>query len=439
MATVYAAEDPHGRVVAIKFMLESFREDPDACRLFSREAQIANEVGHPWAVPVLDYDIDEDGCAFLIMPLLEGETVRARWERAQRRLPVAEVAVLMSDVLDVLTSAHAKGIVHSDIKPENLFVTVDGNVRVLDFGIARRFEPELRGLPRPTFNPANATGATMTGRMIGSPAFMPPEQALGNRPAIGPHSDCWAAGATIFALLSGELVHPADSAPAQLVAAATKRARSLAAAAPNLPEAIVRFVDKALIFEPEERWPSAREMSGALLDAFEGALGESVASVASRVRPNLMAELSGRVEDTMMSARGEREAGGGRILGVESRSPRAASLRRDGVEDSFESMAREYIARFQTYQGIEFQIPQEGLLFAFQSLPAVAQRIMAKYGLGQFNEEGWFVPNMNWWPMDVRLAYYHHGTAVVGTARQSEITALFAKNQELFFPTDNIH
>src|SRR2546423_530254 len=97
MAAVYAAEHRNGHRVAIKFLLERGSDDPDIRHLFSREAYVANQVGHPGAVSVLDDDVDEEGVPFLIMPLLEGETLRARWERANKRLPLVEVAVFMAD------------------------------------------------------------------------------------------------------------------------------------------------------------------------------------------------------------------------------------------------------------------------------------------------------------------------------------------------------
>ncbi|WP_394849909.1 AAA family ATPase [Pendulispora brunnea] len=278
MGAVYAASRPDGHRVAIKFLHEQLRDDPGARRLFQREAVLANDVGHPGAVPVLAHDIDEGGHPFLIMPLLEGETVRARWERANKRLPAGEVAVIMSGALEVLAHAHAAGIVHRDIKPENLFITLTGEIRVLDFGIGRRLDGD--------------GSLTLTGHVIGSPAFMPPEQALGRREAIGPHSDCWAVGATIFTLLSGEFVHPADNAQAQLAAAATRPARSLGEVMPYLPASIVAFVDRAVAFDTAARWPSAGEMRTALHAAFEDALGCSVDSLAERFRMEPTAEWS---------------------------------------------------------------------------------------------------------------------------------------------------
>ncbi|HWL86304.1 MAG TPA: serine/threonine-protein kinase, partial [Polyangiaceae bacterium] len=273
-AAVYAATHRNGHRVAIKFLLERFLDEPGVGPFFHREAYAANRVEHPGVVPVLDDDLDEHGCPFLVMPLLEGESLRARWSHANHRLPVPEVCVFMAEVLDVLASAHAKGVVHRDIKPENLFITHGGEVRVLDFGIAQHLDGE---------------GTTsFAGQMIGTPAFMPPEQARGELQAIGPRSDIWAVGATIFALLSGEYVRSGDTPGAQLAAAATQPARSLGEVGSGFAPAIVRVVDRALAFDPADRWDTAAEMRGALVAALEEALGAPFATVAAHIREELV-------------------------------------------------------------------------------------------------------------------------------------------------------
>ncbi|WP_394820503.1 protein kinase domain-containing protein [Pendulispora albinea] len=293
-AAVYAATHRNGHRVAIKFLLDHLLDDTDMYHLFSREAYVANRIGHPGAVPVLDDDEDDDGCVFLIMPLVEGETLRARWERADKHLPFAEAGVLIADALDVLATAHAKGVVHRDIKPENLFVNTAAQVRVLDFGIARRTGTE--------------STLTMTGRFIGTPAFMPPEQALGNRYAIGPQSDLWAVGATMFSLLSGETVHLAEHSGAQLAAAATQRARSIATLVPDLHPALVHVIDKALQFEPAERWSSAGAMREALLAALEQALEERSDVTAARVRDEIVAEFAAKAAERAAANGGNGDA-----------------------------------------------------------------------------------------------------------------------------------
>ncbi|WP_394838416.1 serine/threonine protein kinase [Pendulispora rubella] len=390
MAAVYAATREDGARVAIKFLLERFRDDPSMVQLFAREANVANQVGHPGAVPVFDCNVDEEGCVFLVMPLLDGETVRARWERASLRLPLADVGVLASDVLDVLASAHARGIVHRDIKPENLFIASAGDTRVLDFGIARRTHRD--------------GGATVTGHMIGTPAFMPPEQALGERDAIGPASDCWAVGATIFSLLSGEFVHEADGASAQLAAAATRRARSLGDVAPNLPLSIVRLVDKALAFEPKDRWPSAREMREALHAALEGALGESVAELTTRVRGKFATELAQETDVTRVSrpSHGNTPSTG---------RPSAPRWRRFVHAD------------------IEVRAPLPQL---FGGMTDAAHRILAEHGLGRFTDTDWFIPDTRlWWPMDRHVAATHALIEAVGPIKGMDIGKRAEKFVEL--------
>ena len=136
MATVYAATHRNQKRVAIKMLHPEVSVDKQVTTRFTREGYLANTVGHPGTVSVLDDDVAEDGSAFLVMELLEGQTLDAMWEKSGT-LPVGEVLLLTDQLLDVLIAAHAKGILHRDLKPENLFLTKEGQLKVLDFGIAR--------------------------------------------------------------------------------------------------------------------------------------------------------------------------------------------------------------------------------------------------------------------------------------------------------------
>src|SRR5580698_5128118 len=126
MAAVYAATHRNGKRVAVKMLHEEFSHDEEVRTRFLQEGYAANIIQHEGAVSVLDDDVAPDGSAFLVMELLEGETVEQRWERLGQRLPVREVLVIGVQLLDVLAIAHEKSIVHRDIKPDNLFLTRAG-------------------------------------------------------------------------------------------------------------------------------------------------------------------------------------------------------------------------------------------------------------------------------------------------------------------------
>jgi serine/threonine-protein kinase len=258
MAAVYAATQTRvGHRVALKVLHPHTSINADIRARFLREGYVANTVGHRGAVRVTDDDTAEDGSVFLAMELLEGETLDARWQRSGERLPVREVAELTHQLLDVLAAAHEKGIVHRDIKPENLFLTNEGTVKVLDFGIARLASTgDVR------------KSATRTGRMLGSPAFMSPEQALGKQKDIDGQTDLWSAGATMFTLITGQFVHDAETVEAMLVYAGSRPARPLRTVAPEVPAAIAAVVDRALASAKAERWGSARAMEAALEAAY---------------------------------------------------------------------------------------------------------------------------------------------------------------------------
>ena len=283
MGAVYAATHRNGSRVALKILHPQLSVMGDIRARFAREGYVANAVNHPGVVRVLDDDETEDGAAFLVMELLEGETADARARRLGGRLPIEDALNIADGLLDVLSAAHASGIVHRDIKPENVFLTKDNVVKVLDFGIARlravTLGDELDDGDGPDDQPPHLR--TRTGVTIGTPAFMPPEQALGRTDEVDAISDLWAVGATLFALLSGRIVHDAKTHMEVVIAAATAQAKSLAAVAPDLPKALVEVVDRALAFRKEERWPSARAMQQAVRQARPPHTRSSVGALAS--------------------------------------------------------------------------------------------------------------------------------------------------------------
>ena len=256
MASVYAATHRNGKEVALKLLHPELANHPEVRKRFLREGYVANQVKHPGAVSVLDDDVTEDGGAFLVMELLSGVTLQELWEAREYRVHPAWVTAITLQLLDVMAAAHAHGIIHRDLKPANLFLTHDGELKVLDFGIAR-----MRALHSPGARTTNLNA------VLGTPAYMAPEQAMGRASEVDETTDLWAVAAVAFALLVGDVVHPAESSRATLVYAATRPARALGPLAPDAPPAIVRVLDRALAFDRGARWPSALAMREALVAA----------------------------------------------------------------------------------------------------------------------------------------------------------------------------
>jgi serine/threonine-protein kinase len=256
MAAVYAATHRNGSRAAVKVLHPELSLNPQVRTRFLREGYAANAVGHDGAVKVIDDDIAEDGSAFLVMELLDGETLEDRRVRSGGKLSEDDVLSVADQLLDVLTAAHAKGVVHRDLKPENVFVTRTGAVKVLDFGIAR-----LREL-------STASTATKSGATMGTPYYMAPEQARGLWDQVDGRTDLWAVGATMFHLLSGEFVHDGRTTNEVLLSAMTKPAPLLGVAAPNISPAVTHVVDRALAFDRDVRWRDAQRMQGAVRQAY---------------------------------------------------------------------------------------------------------------------------------------------------------------------------
>ncbi len=247
MAAVYEAQGPAGEVVAVKILHPEMSVRRDVRERFLREGLAANRVQHPGAVRVFEHGTSGEDCVFLVMELLRGETLADRVAR-HGTIPVSELLRVLDDVLDVLAAAHAQGIVHRDIKPDNLFVTESGSTKVLDFGLARL----LDALP--------GDYRTRSGLALGTFPYMAPEQALGRRTEIDGRVDLFSLGASAFRILARRRVHEAESEAELLIAMASKPAPSLASVTTGVSEGVCRVVDLALAFSKEARYPDARTM-----------------------------------------------------------------------------------------------------------------------------------------------------------------------------------
>jgi eukaryotic-like serine/threonine-protein kinase len=276
MASVYLGVHRNGSRVAIKLLDAQLARHGDLLQRFLREGHLANRVEHPGIVRVFDDGVSPDGAPFLVMELLEGESLSDLLAHHGPLSP-AQAGLFGAQILDALGAAHERGIVHRDIKPANLFVSLGGNVKVLDFGIARLQEP------------AGSRPLTLEGAVLGTPSFMPPEQALGAWDRIDAQTDLWALGATLYALLTGQSVRE-DAADAReaLLFAMWKPVRPIAAVRPELPAALANVIDRALRLDKGARWPSARAMKEALDDAVGGRVTSRAGGMTARLRTFVM-------------------------------------------------------------------------------------------------------------------------------------------------------
>ncbi|WP_437727783.1 serine/threonine-protein kinase [Sorangium sp. So ce861] len=257
MAAVYVGVHRIGRRDALKILHPQAAQSKEICNRFEREAQAANRFRHPGAVEIRDIDVAEDGAPFLVMELLEGESLAER-ERRLGGLPLAEVLGFAAQVLDTLGAAHAQGIIHRDIKPPNLYVVREDpastpapaggpRIKVLDFGLARiRQDSSLQG------------ELTRMGLVLGTTPYMPPEQAKGRD--IDARADLFAVGATMFRLIAGRHVHEASTDFDLLLKMGREPAPPLAQRAPYAPRDVCLVVDRALAFDRDQRYPDARRM-----------------------------------------------------------------------------------------------------------------------------------------------------------------------------------
>gem|GEM_PF-383361 len=253
-ATTYVAEDlALGRRVAIKLFHPAALTDPADLARFEREARAAAAVTHPNVVRVYDAGVDKDR-RFLVMEWVDGIDLK-QFIRQRGRLPLEEAARIMSDLLQGLAAIHQAGIVHRDVKPQNVLIDRAGRAKLTDFGIARVVRDP---------------GATETGTILGSAAYMAPEQALGK--PVTPAADLYAAGIILYELLTGQLPFTSQS-PVEVmyqhVHAQPLPPRRLN---PTIPPAVEAVILRALAKAPEERYRSAEAMAAALEAAVQGRL-----------------------------------------------------------------------------------------------------------------------------------------------------------------------
>jgi len=214
MGEVYSARDTRlNRLVAIKVLLPVLASDPDRLAWFSREAQLLASLNHPHIAQVHGFE-NADGVHALVMELIEGPTLAERITRGP--IPVDEALTMAKQVADAIDAAHDQGIIHRDLKPANIKVRPDGTVKVLDFGLAKAVASDVTARQGISRSPAVALDATRVGVILGTAAYMSPEQARGL--PVDTRADIWAFGCVLYEMLTGRRPFAGETIPETLAA-----------------------------------------------------------------------------------------------------------------------------------------------------------------------------------------------------------------------------
>jgi len=250
MGEVYRARDHRlNRDVAVKVLQPAVAGDADGLARFGREAQLLAALNHTNIAQLHGLEV-ADGHPALVMELVEGPTLADRL--AAGALPLDEALAIARQIVDALEAAHAAGIVHRDLKPANIKVREDGTVKVLDFGLAKAFDPEGAAGAGATTSPTISMHATAAGIILGTAAYMSPEQARG-RP-VDKRADIWAFGAVLYEMLTGRRAFDADDTSDTLALVLTKEP-DWTALPPSTPPAIRRLIRRCLERDPKRRVP----------------------------------------------------------------------------------------------------------------------------------------------------------------------------------------
>jgi hypothetical protein len=274
MGEVYRARDPRlGRDVALKVLPAEHTADPDRLRRFEREARAVAALNHPHILAVFDVG-REGGVSYVVFELLEGHTLRRRLERGP--LSTRKAVEYAVQVCRGLSAAHARDIVHRDLTPSNLFLTRDGQVKILDFGLAKLVAPVSgEGVPK------EASTRTAPGLVPGTVGYLSPEQVRGQE--ADARSDLFAVGAILYEMLSGRQAFVGETAVDTLSAILHQEPPEIVGGEGPIPLGLERVVRRCLEKDPEERFQSARDMAFAI-EALSGSPGTGIVAPGAEPR-----------------------------------------------------------------------------------------------------------------------------------------------------------
>jgi serine/threonine protein kinase len=289
MGRVYEAH--HTRLAhrrfAIKVLHAEYARYPDLVQRFQREAEAASRVRHENVIEVYDVGRTSEGRPYLVSELLEGDDLGDRLKR-EGKLELGLAVYVVRQVCAALEAAHGENVVHRDMKPENLFLFGDPGrprVKILDFGISK-------------VDTAGGTNLTRTGMVMGTPAYMAPEQARGER--VDHRADVYAVGAILYRLLTGRTPYDADDAASAITAVLTAEPPRPRSVSPDVPEALELIIERAMARNPENRYASMRELSDALAP-FDPTV-EHVEAVETPLPPAAAPKADGRLVHQLTTA-----------------------------------------------------------------------------------------------------------------------------------------
>jgi hypothetical protein len=275
MGVVYRAKDTRlGRDVAIKVLTNVLHDDRERLTRFEQEARATGMLNHPNLLTVYDVGRDDDGNPFIVSELLEGETLTSRLERGALSSRRAVDAALQ--MAKGLAAAHEKGVIHRDLKPDNIFLTRDGRLKILDFGIAKLTGSAADG---PTFQMA----ATEPGMVLGTVGYMSPEQVRGE--SVDQRSDIFSLGAILYEMLAGVRAFKRNSSIETLSAILREEPRDLTELVPTLPAPLEKLVRRCLEKDCELRFHSAHDLAFNLETLASMSAANTLTGVASPARP----------------------------------------------------------------------------------------------------------------------------------------------------------